>query len=210
MTGNVGFNQLADQLISERQWAAARSLLEEAIRQMPRDWKTVQNDSVTFHARICACWDKEEFLAYVGAKRAEGVLNNKWIAESYSKAWFQLAVIAVEEGNLTSALSCIESGLALEPDHPSLWIEKGFILARQGQYADALRSYERAATVRDWAPPNQIARALRGKGATLVELKRVHEAEEAIKQSLVLDPQSKIGRNELEYIIQLRKRTDTT
>jgi tetratricopeptide (TPR) repeat protein len=205
MTGNVGFNQLAEQLISKRQWVAARSLLEEAIRQMPMDWKPVQNDSVTFRARICACWDKEEFLAYVGAKRAEGDLDNKWIAESYSKAWFQLAVIAVEEGNLTSALSCIESGLALEPDHPSLWIEKGFILARQGQYADALRSYERAATVRDWAPPNQIAWALRGRGYTLVELKRIDEAEEAIKQSLVLDPQSEIGRDELEYIIQLRR-----
>ena len=206
----VGFNQPAEQLISKRQWVAARSLLERVIRQMPRDWKPVQNDSVTFHARICACWDKEEFLAYVGAKRAEGNLDNKWIAESYSKAWLQLAVIAVEEGNLKNAISHIESGLALEPDHPLLWIEKGFILARQGQYADALRSYERAATVRDWAPPNQIARALRGKGATLVELKRINEAEEAIKQSLVLDPQSKIGRNELEYIIQLRKRTYTT
>jgi len=180
MTGNVGFNQLAEQLISERQWAQARSLLEEAIRRMPRDWKPVGN------------------------------LDNKRIAESYSEAWLQLAVIAVEEGNLKNALTCIGSGLALEPDHPLLWSEKGFILARQGQYADALRSYERAATVRDWAPPYQIAKALRGKGATLVELKRLDEAEEAIKRSLVLDPTSKIGRNELEYIIQLRKRTGTT
>jgi len=142
---------------------------------MPRDWKPVGN------------------------------LDNKRIAESYSEAWLQLAVIAVEEGNLKNAFSCIESGLALEPDHPLLWSEKGFILARQGQYADALRSYERAATVRDWAPPYQIAKALRGKGATLVELKRLDEAEEAIKQSLVLDPASKIGTNELEYIIQLRR-----
>jgi tetratricopeptide (TPR) repeat protein len=176
----IGFNQLAEQLISKRQWDAARSLLEGAIRQMPRDSKPVGN------------------------------LDNKRIAESYSEAWLQLAVIAVEEGNLKNACSCVESGLALEPDHPLLWSEKGFILARQGQYAGALRSYERAATVRDWAPPYQIAKALRGKGATLVELKRLDEAEEAIKQSLVLDPASKIGRNELEYIIQLRKRTDTT
>jgi tetratricopeptide (TPR) repeat protein len=176
----VGFNQLAEQLISKRQWVAARSLLEEAIRQMPMDWKPVGN------------------------------LNNKRITESYTEAWLQLAVIAMEEGNLKNAFSCIESGLALEPDHPLLWSEKGFILARQAQYADALRSYERAATVRDWAPPYQIAKALRGKGATLVELKRLDEAEEAIKQSLVLDPTNKIGRNELEYIIQLRKRTDTT
>ena len=75
------FNDLADQLMSESQWAAARSLLEEAIREMPRDWKPVRDDPVTVRSRTCACWDMEEFLAYVGAKRAEGYLD-KWIAES--------------------------------------------------------------------------------------------------------------------------------
>src|SRR5208282_505141 len=128
--------------------------------------------------------------------------------ESYSKAWYQLAMITVEEGDFNRALSCIESGLALEPDHPLLWNEKGYILHRQGQCADALRSHERAATVRDWAPPYQIALALRGKGSTLIDLKRIDEAEEAIKQSLVLDPESKAGRNELEYIIQLRRASE--
>ena len=106
------FNDLADQLMSESQWAAARSLLEEAIREMPRDWKPVRDDPVTFHARSGAFWDREEFLAYVGAKRTEGYLD-KWIAESYSKAWYQLAMIAVEEGTFENALSCIESGLVL-------------------------------------------------------------------------------------------------
>ncbi|HKM91513.1 MAG TPA: hypothetical protein VJX29_12940 [Candidatus Acidoferrales bacterium] len=101
------FNDLADKLMSQSQWAAARSLLEQTIRDMPRDWKPVRDDPVTFRARICACWDNEEFLAHVGAKSAEGYLD-KWIAESYSKAWYQLAMIAVEEGDFNKALICIE------------------------------------------------------------------------------------------------------
>ena len=39
----------------------------------------------------------------------------------------------------------------------------------------------------------------------MIDLKRIDEAEEAIKQSLVLDPESKAGRNELKYVIQLRR-----
>ena len=197
-------NDLADQLMSEGQRAAARVLLEEAIREMPRDWKPVRDDPDTFRGRICACWDMQEFLAYVGAKSAEGYFD-KWIAESYSKGWYQLAMISVEEGDFSRALRCIESGLALEPDHPLLWNEKGYILHRQGKHVEALRSYERAASVRNWAPPYQIALALRGKGSALIDLKRIDEAEAAIKQSLVLDPESKAGRNELEYVIQLRR-----
>jgi len=195
----LSFNALAHQLMSKTQWAAARSLLERAIREMPVDWRPVRDDSELPFTLICAFWDPAEILAYANSKKAEGYLV-KWIAESYSRAWCQLAIIAVEEGSLQSALSCIESGLTLEPDHPELWNEKGYVLSRQGQYADALLSYERGATVRDWAPASQIARALRGKGSMLIELKRLDEAEAAIRRSLALDPESKVGRNELEYI----------
>lgn len=197
------FNRLADQLMTGGQWAAARSLLERAVGDMPKDWKPLQSDPNIFHALIGAFWDREEFIAYVGAKKSEGYLTT-WLERSYSKAWYQLALIAVEEGNLTRALRCVESGLTLEPDHPHLWSEKGYILSRQGNYEAALASYEAATTIRHWASPPQIARALRGKGATLIDLKRLEDAEETFKRSLVLDPESKVAMNELEYIAQLR------
>jgi len=197
------FNELANQLISQRQLAAARSVLEGAIREMPREWKPVRDDS-DLHILVCSFWNTEELTAYVKAKQT-GEYLIIWNAGSYSHAWHQLAVIAVEEGNLQSALSCIESGLALEPDHPDLWNEQGYILSRQGRYADSLPSYERAATVRDWATASQTARALRGKGSTLIDVKRLDEAEAALRQSLALDPESKIGASELEYAVQLQR-----
>jgi tetratricopeptide (TPR) repeat protein len=199
----LDFNQLADRLITGGQWAAAISLLERAIRDMPKDWKPVQSDPNIFHALIGAFWDREEFIAYARAKNSEGYLIT-WIERSYSKAWYQLALIAVEEGNLTHALRCVGSGLTLEPDHPHLWSEKGYILSRQGNHEAALGSYEVATTIRHWASPPQLARALRGRGATLIDLKRLDDAEEAFKRSLVLDPDSKVAMNELEYIAQLR------
>ena len=204
-SNQISFNQLADELMSSRQWATARSLLEGAVRGMPEGWRPVSDDSELFRALNCAFWDIEEFMAYVGAKRTEVKSLVKWIPVSYSKAWFQLAVISVEEGSLQTALSCIESGLALEPDHPELWNEKGYILARERQYLHALRSYQHAATVRDWAPASQIARALRGQGSVLIDLRRLDEAEAAISRSLVLDPESKVAKNELQYIAELRR-----
>lgn len=50
----------------------------------------------------------------------------------------------------------------------------------------------------------QIARALSGKGVQLIDLERLDEAETALRQSLELEPESEIARNELEYIEQLR------
>ncbi len=199
----LDFNGLADRLMKEGQWASARSLLEREVAEVPKDWKPVRDDPSIFHALIGAFWGREEFIAYVETKKAEGYLI-KWVAQSYSKAWYQLAVIAVEEGNLTRALSCIESGLTLEPDHPHIWSENGYILSQQGMHEDALRSYEIAMTIRQWASSSQIARAVRGKGATLIDLKRLDDAEEAFKVSLVLDPGSKVAMKELEDIARLR------
>ena len=66
--------------------------------------------------------------------------------------------------------------------------------------------YVRAATVRDWALPPQIVRALRGQGIQLVDLDRFDEAEAALQQSLELEPDSQTARNELGYIEDLRKK----
>ena len=80
--------------------------------------------------------------------------------------------------------------MELEPDHPELWNEKGYLLGRLKRHQEAFDCYVRAASVRDWAPPSQIARALRGQGVQLVDLDRLDEAENALRRSLELEPDS--------------------
>jgi tetratricopeptide (TPR) repeat protein len=127
---------------------------------------------------------------------------------SYSRAWYQLAVVASKEGRFENALCCIDCGVELEPGHPELWNEKGYLLGRLERHQEAFDCYVRAASVRDWAPPSQVARALRGQGVQLVDLERLDEAEDALRRSLELEPGSETALNELGYIEELRRKRD--
>jgi hypothetical protein len=58
---------------------------------------------------------------------------------------------------------------------------------------------------RDWAPASQIARAVRGQGVQLIDLDRLDEAENVLRRSLELEPESKVAQNKLGYIENLRR-----
>ncbi|MCZ2146224.1 MAG: tetratricopeptide repeat protein [Bryobacterales bacterium] len=201
------FNRLADQLIIKGRYAEAQVLLDAAIQAMPAGWTPRQEDKR--FVRI-AFWDQEEFLAHghrvIGMNRLTKSIV--WVEGSYSRAWYQLAVVASKQGRFEHALFCLDRGLELEPDHPELWNEKGYVLGRLNSHREAFDCYVRAVAVRDWAPSSQIARALRGQGVQLVDLERLDEAEDALRRSLDLDPDSEIAHNELGHIENLRNEKD--
>ena len=95
---------------------------------------------------------------------------------------------------------------SVQPDFASTAEE--VVLGKLKRHEEALQCYIRAATVREWAPATQIARALRGQGVQLVDLERLDEAEAALQESLGLEPDSEIARNELDYIAQLQGQRD--
>lgn len=97
------FDQRADALIAERQFAAARALLEAAIRAMPGDWKPSRDEG---EFREIAFWNEDELRAAPSATKPIF-----WAADSYSRAWYQLGVVAIEQERLEEALFCIERGL---------------------------------------------------------------------------------------------------
>lgn len=193
------FNQEADKLIAEGRLAEARAMLEAAVRGIPAGWKPRRDDG---RSLAIAFWNREEFLAYVQRSHPDKTMY--WVPESYSKAWYQLAGVAIEEERLENALFCIDCGLELEPDHPELWCEKGYVLGRSKRHAEALDCYVRAASARDWPPALYTARTLRGQGVALIDLDRLDEAEAALKRSLEYEPDNEGARNELEYIEKLR------
>jgi tetratricopeptide (TPR) repeat protein len=199
------FNRRADALIAKGQFAKARALLEAAIREMPAGWKPCRDDgqflSITF-------WDQDEFLAHADHQGKGLTKSIFWVLGSYSKAWYQLAVVAIEEKDFQRALFCIDCGIAIEPDHPELWCEKGYILGQLKRHEEALQCYIRAASLRDWAPDSYIARALRGQGVQLIDLDRLDEAEDVLRRSLELEPDNKVALNELDYIANLRQKRE--
>ena len=177
----------------------ARELIEQALSSMPPHWRPLEEDDKEVRG---AFWDQDEFLAYVGRHRSDNEKSIFWTTVSFSKLWWQLAEVNISEDRFDNAAVCIERGLELEPDHPVLWIERGYIFNRIGRHQEALEAYRTAATVRQWAQPAVTARALRGQGSALIDLGQFSEARGDYNASLELDPESKSAHKELEYIDQ--------
>jgi tetratricopeptide (TPR) repeat protein len=185
--------------LSQNRAEDARKLIEQELASMPANWKPLQEDDKEVRG---AFWDQNEFFAYVGSHRSDNEKSIFWTTVSFSKLWWQLADVNISEDRFDNAAVCIERGLELEPDHPVLWIERGYIFNRIGRHQEALEAYRTAASVRQWAQPAVTARALRGQGSALIDLGQLSEARNVYNASLELDPESESAHKELEYIDQ--------
>ncbi len=223
-TNEGNFIQDAEDLIDRGETDKALHLLEESVSRMPRNWKPFvrkppqprrdeANGSETprkwkpivvqLDGEI-AFWDEEEFQSYSdyvrGQVREDAIKSFLWISPSYSKAHYLIASLAIDQGDFKKALNALDAGLALEPDHPDLMCEKAYLLKELGRREDALAYYQSAASARLWITDSAKARALRGQGRILIDLGRLDEAEEAFKQSLTLEPESKLAREGIAFI----------
>jgi tetratricopeptide (TPR) repeat protein len=196
--------------ISKNRIRDAQDLIEQALSSMPAHWTPREEDDKAIRG---AFWDQDEFLAYVRSHRSESEKLIVWTSVSYSKLWWQLADLNISEERFDNAALCIDRGLQLDPDHPLLWIERGYILNRVGRHQEALEAYQKATSVCQWAPSAVIARATRGQGSALIDLEQFSEARTAYLASLELDPDSETAHKELEYIDQeltdKKKRAET-
>jgi len=118
------FNRRAEELIVDGRYSDARTLLEAAIQQMPTGWTPKREDGqfVTI-----AFWDQEEFLAHSRRELEMKRLTKSvaWVDGSYSRAWYQLAVVASKEKRFENALFCIDCGVELEGTIPNCGMRRG-------------------------------------------------------------------------------------
>jgi hypothetical protein len=80
----------------------------------------------------------------------------------------------------------------------------GMIPASAKRPAEARGWYERAATSRPWCDTRLRAQALRGVGVNLIDLGELDRAEQAFRQSLELQPDSRLAQDELALIARMR------
>jgi tetratricopeptide (TPR) repeat protein len=187
--------------IESELWDDARVAIEDSLAAMPADWKPIQRDVGDGSKLFCSFWDDEEFMSFVANSGKPATENSVlWTDVSYSKRWWQLALVNYKQGHYRNALTCVERGLELEPDHPYLWMQRGHILSETKQYAQALTAFETAATARSWASPSITAWALRQQGYVLIELDRLDAAKAAYMRSLELEQNNETAAHQLEYI----------
>lgn len=124
---------------------------------------------------------------------------------------FLLGSYYVEVRRPNDAVRVLDAGLTLPPAVadvpramvPVLSAERATALGLAGRQQDALVAWERALKLPGLSDSIK-ARMLRGRGVALIELKRLNEAEQTLRSSLILEPGNANAQNELAYIAALR------
>lgn len=111
---------------------------------------------------------------------------------------------AVERNDHSAALNFADRGLAMQPEHEMLLLEKGAALQGLGRFEEALRLADAALAdggglFTDFKP----APFHRRRGFSLIELNRLEEAKAAYLTSLETEPDNAAAKKELQYIAEL-------
>lgn len=148
-----------------------------------------------------------------GKKGNVAAVNNP-----YPLIAFMLGSYYVETGALEDAVRVLDVGLNLPSTsllpgetRPLLLNERATALGQLKRFPEALAGYEALIAIDD-LEPTMMARGLRGRGITLIDLGRLDEAEADLVRSLQFQPGHPVVANELAYIAKLRgggKPTDT-
>lgn len=109
----------------------------------------------------------------------------------------------VEMHQNEKALAALDKGLVHGPTDPTVLGEKGVALQSMRRFEEALAAYDAGIAGGEGQPKDQ-ARLHRGRGVVLIDLKRIDEAEAALRKSLELQPGHPIALNELKYIAEIR------
>ena len=121
----------------------------------------------------------------------------------FPTAAFYLGSYYNELGRPADALTVLDKGLTAAPDSPLLITERDAALIGLGRIAEILPAADRGLQIAHLAPQDR-ARLLRNRGYALTELHRLDEAEQAYRDSLALEPDNDLAKNELTYLARLK------
>ena len=122
-------------------------------------------------------------------------------------AWFNYGSLLQSTGNPTAAEDAYRQSLGLQPRFPQALINLGLTLEKLGKRDEALQQWASLVSQRylqDPPPSNMITMALNHIGRVQEELKQYVLAEQALEESLAIDPKQ---TNALQHWIHIRQKS---
>ena len=194
--------------LREGRMSASEELLKAVIRNTPEKYTYQKQDRDSLCVKF---WDQEEFFHYVTWQQDKKIEQTvTWMPSAYPRALYYLGFIEVEKGNFETAIGFLEFGQDLEPTNPNFYCEQAHAHSRIGNHERAIELYGAVNQVGPHTNGHVLAKAMRGRGMSLIELGRIDEAESLFWDSLKLDPENEIAVHELRYIKHLRAGGDRT
>ncbi len=158
--------------------------------------------------RIYCARGTVETLLYMtrSAEKNESALA---VSAAYASAYYLKGYIFVDRGEFPDAFPYLRKAVELSPSNAQFLSELGNLYQSGKQWPQALETFDRAVEgarlLSDKADHSaELRRALRGRGYSLIELRRLDEAEKVYAECLELDPNDRTAKGELEYIKGLR------
>lgn len=184
-------------------YIGAKTVLLKIVENTPNDYEKIiiDEDVVRFEY-----WNEEEIESFLKFYSQQGgSLKIQEVPSVYPPAFFQLAFLEIEDGNIPLAVEYLTRILSIEADQPLVYIELAAIFSSRKDHDSALALYEKALTIRPFCGPLLKGTILRGKGVQMIELGKLELAESFLNESLMYDPQNKRTLDELTYIQMLKE-----
>jgi tetratricopeptide (TPR) repeat protein len=181
--------------------------LETILAHAPKEYRKLEQTGgeIRYRAENMA-----DFIAYTAWRteraktRGEAVPNIVWLPDTYPTASFLLGWYYNDTKDPAKAVAALDKGLAFAPMEARLIGEKGQAFIAMRRYDTALAIFDHALSADDFLADRSRALLLRAKGFCLTELKRLDAAEQAYRDSLVLEPDHLGAKNELAYIARIK------
>lgn len=181
--------------------------LRDMLAHIPKGYRKVEQTGTEIRYRAetdadfaaFVRWSEDRARASGGPAPSIVQLPDTYPMASYILAWYYNDAKDGEK-----AIAAADLGLAVAPAEARLVAEKGQGLLRLHRYDVALALYDKTLTSGEFLTPMGKALLLRAKGFSLTEMRRYDEAEKAYRDSLVLEPDHQLARNELIYIARVR------
>jgi tetratricopeptide (TPR) repeat protein len=177
-------------------------------------------EALTYFERVAADYDGKfndpkvkyysartmpETLLYATQTAAQDGAKGVVIAANWGYAHYLKGYVLIELHRLPEAKAALSRAVALSPQNAQFLGELGHIYELEKNWPQALQLYQRAESgAKEFSPANarnaELARAWRGQGYVLVELKRWDEAEQRYRQCLELNKDDTRAQQELLYI----------
>lgn len=134
------------------------------------------------------------------------------IDPAWADAYYLKGYALIELGRVDEARANLEKARALSPRNSRYLSELAHAWQADRQWERALELFVEAEDASRISPDGlrteELTRALRGQGFSLIELDRIDEAEAKFKASLAADRNDRRSKEELLYIEQLRRQSN--
>lgn len=178
-----------------------QAALQQVLADMPDPFvrQSVQGAVTTYRSDSLA-----DCVAHATAKGSVG-RSEKLICKGnpFPAAAFYLGSYDNEIGKPDDALAALDRGLIAGPKATLLIAERNAALIALHRWDDVLAGAARGLAIANLSPRDH-ALMLRNRGFALTELKRLDEAQQAYQDSLALEPDNTLAKNELCYIAGLK------